>query len=137
MIEFRIENELITQIELEEFEQKLNGLKLPDDYKQHMLQYNGGGTIEDYIYGDMEDIHFFGFLPIKHEDHNMESSLIARTDVLPESDIYIGDIRGGSLCMSLGKDHGAIYAFFSDGERIDLAASFTEFIVGLQLLDEE
>lgn len=31
----------------------------------------------------------------------------------------------------LGENHGAIYAFYPDGERVDLASSFTEFINGL------
>lgn len=41
MIDFRIENELITEEELNEFEQEI-GLTLPEDYRVHMLKYNGG-----------------------------------------------------------------------------------------------
>ncbi len=33
--------------------------------------------------------------------------------------------------MSLGENNGSIYVLYSDGERIDLASSFTEFINGL------
>ncbi|GGG23214.1 hypothetical protein GCM10011344_24940 [Dokdonia pacifica] len=134
MIQFEIENELITQEELEEFEQQLDGLKLPEDYKAHMLKYNGGITIEDYICGDNENIKFMYFLPIKYGSDTMENSLIAREDVLPINDIYIGAVRGGELCMSLGENNGSIYVFYSDGERIDLASSFTEFINGLSLM---
>lgn len=89
MIEFRIRNELITQEELEEFEQKLDGLKFPEDYKAHMLEYNGGGTIEDYAFDSNEDFEFASFNPIKYGSNTMESSLIAKEDVLPKSDIYI------------------------------------------------
>lgn len=137
MIKFKTEEELITEIELEEFEQKLNGLKLPEDYKQHMLKYNGSWTEERYSFkGDGEHV-FSSFHPIKYGSSTMENGLIAREDVLPESDIYIGYTVTGLLCMSLGKNHGAIYAFFSDGERIDLASSFTEFVEGLVLSEED
>lgn len=136
-MEFEIENELITIVELGEFEQKLDGLELPLDYKQHMLKYNGGTTIESYTYNHKnESIDFYYFLPIKFGSDTMESSLVARENVLPKEDIYIGAILGGALCMSLGKNYGAIYAFYSDGERIDLASSFSEFVNGLTPLEE-
>ncbi len=89
MVEFRTRNELITQEELEAFEQKLDGWKLPEDYKEHMLKYNGGGTIEDYEWNTDENIQFSNFRPIKYGSMTMESGLIAREDVLPENDIYI------------------------------------------------
>ncbi|WP_262509585.1 hypothetical protein [Tenacibaculum jejuense] len=40
--------------------------------------------------------------------------------------------------MSLTKkgDNGSIYAFFPDGNRLDLASSFTEFIKGLIKSDD-
>ncbi len=118
-MEFVIKNELITVIELQEFEQKLGGFKLPKDYIEHMLKYNGGGVYDDYVWNEDSSIEFLYFYPIKFENNNMESALISREDVLPESDIYIGAIRGGSLCMSLGENYGAIYVFYSDGERVD------------------
>jgi len=61
----------------------------------------------------------------------MESGLIAKEDVLPQSDIYIGYTLTGPICMSLGENYGAIYVLYSDGERVDLASSFTEFVNGL------
>lgn len=133
MIEFEIENELITQKEIEDFERKLNGLKLPNDYKEHMLKYNGGGTLEFYEWHKDDDVQFLYFLPMKFEDNNMENALIAKENVLPKTDIFIGAIRGGKLCMSLTKKggKGVIYAFFPDGERLDLANTFLEFINGL------
>ena len=134
MVEFRTRNELITQEELETFEEQLDGLKLPEDYKAHMLKYNGGGTIEDYEWNTDENIQFSNFRPIKYGSMTMELGLIARENVLPENDIYIGRITGGSICMSLGENNGSIYVLYSDGERIDLASSFTEFINGLNLM---
>lgn len=136
MIQFEIENELISSTELQEFETKLNGLKLPEDYKKHMLKYNGGITVENYVWNKDENIIFMYFSPIKYGDWTMEERYsVDRIDVLPKNDIYIGEIRGGSLCMSLGENHGAIYAFYSDGERVHLASSFTEFINGLVAKD--
>ena len=116
----------------------MNGLKLTEDYKKHMLQYNGGETIGDYIFDSDDNIEFASFHPIKYGSSTMESGLISKTDVLPENDVYIGyALAGGYLCMSLGEKHGAIYVFYSDGERIDLASSFTEFINGLVPFDED
>ncbi|WP_095074913.1 SMI1/KNR4 family protein [Tenacibaculum jejuense] len=88
MIEFEIENELITEEELNNFEIKLNGLKLPDDYRNHMLKYNGGGTLEFYEWYLDDDIKFSYFLPIKFEDDNMENALVAKENILPKTDIY-------------------------------------------------
>lgn len=133
MMNFEIENELITFEELNTFEQKLSGFKLPQDYKEHMLKYNGGGVDETYVWYNDPDIEFLYFYPIKFEDENMESALIDREGVLPESDIYFGAIRGGALCMTLTGNTGLIYVLYSDGERIDLASSFTEFVKGLIL----
>lgn len=38
--------------------------------------------------------------------------------------------------MSLGENDGSVYVFYSDGERVDLASSFTEFINGLTPMEE-
>jgi hypothetical protein len=138
MIQFEIENELITDKEINDFEKKLKGFKLPDDYKGHMLKYNGGVTLEFYEWYKDDEVQFLYFLPLKFEDNNMENALISKEGILPESDIFIGSIRGGKLCMSLARngDKGSVYAFFSDGEKLDLANSFTEFVNGLVLSEE-
>ncbi|MGB0881097.1 MAG: SMI1/KNR4 family protein [Polaribacter sp.] len=140
-VKFEREEKKISPKELEAFEELLikKDLKLPEDYKKHMLKYNGGSPDDSCEWHLDSRVEFFDFTSIKYGDYTMEEKfLISRRDVLPESDIYIGDILGGHLCMSLSKEnHGAIYAFFPDGERIDICNSFTEFVNGLVYSDEE
>ncbi|WP_196885408.1 SMI1/KNR4 family protein [Aureivirga sp. CE67] len=145
MINFYRTKELITSDDLKEFEQKLNGLRLPEDFKQFMLIYNGGSTRELYSikiddHEDEDDIPFDGIDPLRDNTQyglSLEDSLENRVGVLPETDIYIGSVLGGSLCMSLGAKHGSIYAFYADEERIDIASSFTEFLDRLFLSKDQ
>ena len=126
---------------MEAFEDLLikENLSLPEDYKKHMLKYNGGSTDDPCEWHLDSRVEFFEFTPIKYGDYTMEKSfLISRRGVLPKKDIYIGRILGGNLCMSLSEEnHGSIYVFYSDGERIDICNSFTEFVNGLVYSDEE
>ncbi|RBW59439.1 hypothetical protein DS884_06785 [Tenacibaculum sp. E3R01] len=132
-MEFIPADKLINKDELIEFEYGLNGLKLPDDYKKHMLRYNGGETDEIYLWKLNEEIEFHDLNPIKYGYGTMEERFkIDRVEVLPESDIFIGVIRGGDICISLTEagSYGSVYIIYSDGKRINLASSFTELLNG-------
>ncbi len=60
MIKFLKKNELISPEELEVFEGKLEGLHLPEDYKQHMLFIKGGNIMKLALpsRNNMIDDHF-------------------------------------------------------------------------------
>lgn len=113
MIDFEIENKLITPEELSEFEKEI-GLPLPQDYKDHMLKYNGGSPLSYYIYfGEPDDgIRLAGFKSIKYG-----TSLVGKQDYLPKNYLSIGYIETGYLAMSLDeKDYGNIFVYYSEAE---------------------
>ena len=128
MIDFEIENKLITQEELNEFEIEIE-LSLPRDYKAHMLRYNGGSPLSCYLYfGEPDDgILLFGFKSIKYG-----TPLVEKQDYLPEKHLSIGYTQTGYLSMSLDeKDYGSIFVYYSDEDPKEIAFSFTEFLEGL------
>lgn len=122
-------NPPITLSDLQEFETS-TGLFLPEDYKAHLLQYNGAKVESIYVYFGVPDdgINFFYFYPLKHGS-SMQVEIV---DYLPEKHITIGRTQGGSLAMSLDDEHyGNIYVYYSEGELTFLASSFTAFVSGL------
>lgn len=133
---FTAENPPITLNDIQEFE-TAKRLILPEDYKAHMLQYNGATveSIEVYFGVPDDDINFSYFHPLKYGD----SILVDTRDYLPEKHITIGCTSTGYLAMSLAEDsYGSIYAYYSEAELTWLAGSFTAFISGLtDYADEE
>ncbi len=128
MIDFEIENRLITTDELHEFEIK-TGVSLPKDYKEHLLKYNGGSPMSYYLYfGDPDDgILLSGFKSIKYG-----TSPVEQKDYLPPKYLSIGYTETGYLAMSLDeKEYGNIFVYYSEAELTLLASSFTEFLEGL------
>ncbi|MEJ5102685.1 SMI1/KNR4 family protein [Chryseobacterium sp. MYb328] len=128
MIDFEIENKLITSDELHEFEIK-TGISLPQDYKKHMLKYNGGSPLSyDLYFGEPDDgILLSGFKSIKYG-----TSLVEQKDYLPPKYLSIGYTETGYLAMSLDeKEYGNIFIYYSEAELTLLAPSFTEFLEGL------
>lgn len=126
---FTSENPAISAEELKEFETTI-GLVLPEDYKAHMLTYNGGAFVSIYLFFGLPDdgINLLGFYPIKHGD----TLLVERRDYLPEKHLAIGRTGTGYLAMSLDEiSYGNIYVHYSEVELEFLAASFTDFIDGL------
>ncbi|BAP32479.1 uncharacterized protein CHSO_3442 [Chryseobacterium sp. StRB126] len=128
MIDFEIENKLITSDELHEFEVK-TGISLPQDYKEHMLKYNGGSPLSyDLYFGEPDEgILLSGFKSIKYG-----TSLVEQKDYLPPKYLSIGYTETGYLAMSLDeKEYGNIFIYYSEAELALLAPSFTEFLEGL------
>ncbi|CAL2080603.1 SMI1/KNR4 family protein [Tenacibaculum sp. 190524A05c] len=130
---FKIDEKTITIEEFNQFEALLEGLKFPDDYKSHMLTYNGGYPEGDYVcFKHPEKVIKVDYLhPIKYGDSAMEYYLMMR-NVLPSNQIEIGSIRGGSICISLNQsDYGSISIYYEDVILEKIANSFTDFINGL------
>jgi hypothetical protein len=128
MIDFRIDNERITEEELNEFEQEIGGT-LPEDYRAHMLKYNGGVPSSYYLYfGEPDDdILLSRFKSIKYG-----TPLVEKQDYLPEDYLSIGYTQTGYLAMSLDKnEYGSIFVYYSEAELTKIASSFTEFLEGL------
>lgn len=140
MIKYKSKSQNIT---LEEFQQleKNYSIKFPQDYKDHMLKYNGINPLEDYYFlpDTWEDaINFFYILPIKYGSYIFEEgNLIGSLEDYPEMQLMIGVTRTGNLSMSLKKEeYGSIYVYYSDGEMHKLTNSFTEFLEGLETCED-
>jgi len=53
-MEFYIQNQLVTEQEIQDFEREYN-LTLPNDYKAHLLKYNGGVVTNSNLYFEEYD----------------------------------------------------------------------------------
>ncbi|WP_227871732.1 SMI1/KNR4 family protein [Flavobacterium kingsejongi] len=118
----------MTPEELNKFELEIE-LSLPEDYKAHMLKYNGGTPLSYYFYfGEPEDgIRLSYFFSIEYG-----ALLVEKQDYLPKMHISIGKTETGYLSMSLDEENfGAIYVYYSEVELELIATSFTEFLNGL------
>ena len=144
MIENKYEFGVLREIEISDFE-KVNNIKLPSDYKDFLLEFNGGkpkpnehehsGYVVTYILG-MHNGNYYASL-YKHID--MFKSR------LPFSSFPIAtDPFGNLFIMSLHPEgHGHIYFWehegepeYQDGHFVEnctfVAYSFTEFIKNLK-----
>ena len=131
--EMAIIAQAITLQELNDF-QTLIGLPLPEDYRQHMLTYNGG------IVNELNNAHISNpeggggiskFYPIKYGGHTMEKSYQNTNDILPNGYLAIGTAKGGGeIIISLNNDttYGHTKHWYPDGTIYDLSPSFTQLI---------
>jgi hypothetical protein len=130
-LNFEMDSDLqaITVEELNTFETFI-GKKLPQDYRQHMLTYNGGileQDVEHKNYSDSGGISYFH--PIKYGYYTMEELFDDLSEVLPNGYITIGKTdSGGQIIISLNNDsnYGKIEEWFADGEIRHLSPSFTQ-----------
>ncbi|CAM1343796.1 SMI1/KNR4 family protein [Tenacibaculum amylolyticum] len=134
-ITFEPNDNAITSEELNEFENSLGGLILPEDYKEHMLIYNGGDVEQyDIVHKDyygLGDGGISDFLPIKYGNYTIEKVNIALSDRLPVGYLVIGYTSGGGdIIMSLNNDdtYGNTKVRYTEGEIIELSPSFTELL---------
>jgi hypothetical protein len=115
----------------------LQDKRLPEDYREHMKQYNGGLKAED---GDLYYTNYEspeGELILKTLFHltgpgPSVEKMSKLNDNFPNL-ITIGSFYGGVIMMSLqGGSYGKIYMRFSYTEPEKVADTFTEFLDGLE-----
>ncbi|WP_052732435.1 SMI1/KNR4 family protein [Hymenobacter terrenus] len=92
------------------------GFTLPDDYKAHVLRYNGGfparsSFMEVAPDGDQVERGINSFYAVRHGENTLESSLKSLYDQLhPDLVPFADDGGGDQFCLSVGpKDYGSIY----------------------------
>ena len=122
----------ITLEELNTFETFI-GMKLPEDYRQHMLTYNGGVVVEDNIEHKNHKKGGRGissFHPIKYGYYIMEEVFEDLNGIIPEGYLAIGKSdNGGIILISLNKDsYGKTILMYSDGDIENLSDSFTQLL---------
>lgn len=154
MIEF---TETEASIKLSDIEviEKLVGLELPQQYKEHLLNYNGGQCFPNVFSfreeGNLTDSCIDWFLAIYDGEYDNLKKYIeiykSDTKRMPTQLLPIAHDPGGNLiCISAGKnDYGYIY-FWDHEKEVDykdssdenyanlylIAHSFEEFLGGLK-----
>lgn len=125
--------QLITTTEFNVFE-SLVGYSLPEDYRQHMLTYNGG------IVNQLNNAHISNpesgggiaqFYPIKYGDYTVEEVNSTLNDVIPSGFLIIGHTRGGGkiiISLNSGSTYGNTKEWYPDGSINDLSPSFTQLL---------
>lgn len=144
---------------IKEFEKKIN-VKLPDDYKQHLLK-NNGGRCEPSHFDFIENGKpsgsgiewFFALGDHKYNNLRRTCEIYKIEDKrMPDKMVPIADDGlGNSVCISCSeKDYGYVY-FWDHENEVDylvaddndysnlylIAKSFTEFINGLKTIEIE
>lgn len=117
----------ITTEELEKFEVEY-GYKLPQKYKDLMLEYNGGHP-ERCCFNESRVY----FPPIKHGAVTMEELLdVTDHEFLPSG--YFPFASGGesNFCFDTRKTESRIYRIDEDGEIEEVCLSFEDFINTLE-----
>lgn len=130
----------ITETDLDFFQNSIVNQVLPNDYRQHMLTYNGG-DVNETIYninfpeggGIISDLY-----PIKYGKQTIESVNNNIKHALPQGYLSIGmNTGGGQIIMSLNdENYGFIKEWYADGSMVDLSSSFTELLNSMKIDDE-
>lgn len=137
--EFEADNN-ISEDDIIDFEQK-KGITLPQDYRLHMLKWNGGGVDQFLKYKD-EDGFNFGLMylyALKNDDTTVISVNNMQEDLLPEGYLIIGRVRGGGdliMCVNQGVNFGEIKVMEETLDTYYMASSLTQFFES-QIVDEE
>ncbi|WP_439480133.1 SMI1/KNR4 family protein [Chryseobacterium aquaticum] len=133
MNQFILTKQSITEAELSLFEQGIN-LSLPESYKKHILQYNGGCPEEKDCFKGARVAHFYS---IKYGQGNIEKVMNDFINLLPEKFLaFAYDGGGNPFCFDLsnGNNYGKVYYCPMDMGDVKpefLANSFKEFMDGL------
>ena len=125
-MKFEHNEQKLTQQELSDFKKEFK-IKLPDSYKEVILEYNGGSPEKQYF-----EAGRVMFLSIKYGEDTINDVIKLISDVLPKYFFPFADYNEGMLCISLDKDeYGKIYWFEENGEVQLMADSFDKFMDGL------
>ncbi|QTD39187.1 SMI1/KNR4 family protein [Polaribacter batillariae] len=142
IIDFEFEaNQPLTSADIEAFEGRI-GKILPEDYKQHMLKWNGGRVrqlnLEHKNHPDDGDMSLSYFYAIDYDVTTIESLMGYLGDAMPKDFILIGSTNAAKVIMSLkDNDYGEISVMFSDGYIIDMSPSFSQFLEDYSEVDDD
>ncbi len=142
----------LSKEEIKEVEQLLQ-INLPEEFKNHYLQYNGGIPENEHFYMEEYDTFLWlnNFLSLKHENENVKDWTVEKCylnyvnkKIIPREYVpFATDLGGNLICVNI-KDK-AIYIIYMDSgnpkEDADsfrkLAESFDCFINNLEEEEEE
>ncbi|MFK8281917.1 SMI1/KNR4 family protein [Capnocytophaga cynodegmi] len=134
-MEFSQTEQKLTSADMDDFERKI-GLKLPQDFKEHYLKFNGGYPSFEYVKGlrniftiNSFDSIKYGALPIEKLIDDFRESGVDFNNKIP----FANDNGDNIFLISLDdSDYGKIYIieaeFLEDKNYILVSESFTDFL---------
>ncbi|AEK24326.1 MULTISPECIES: SMI1/KNR4 family protein [Capnocytophaga] len=134
-MEFSQTEQKLTLADMDDFERKI-GLKLPQDFKEHYLKFNGGYPSFEYVKGlrniftiNSFDSIKYGALPIEKLIDDFRESGVDFNNKIP----FANDNGDNIFLISLDdSDYGKIYIieaeFLEDKNYILVSESFTDFL---------
>ncbi|GIM50344.1 SMI1/KNR4 family protein [Capnocytophaga stomatis] len=134
-MEFSQTEQKLTSADMDDFERKI-GLKLPQDFKEHYLKFNGGYPSFEYVKGLRNiftingfDSIKYGALPIEKLIDDFRESGVDFNNKIP----FANDNGDNIFLISLDdSDYGKIYIieaeFLEDKNYILVSESFTDFL---------
>ncbi|MFJ1354432.1 SMI1/KNR4 family protein [Capnocytophaga canimorsus] len=134
-MEFSQTEQKLTSADMDDFERKI-GLKLPQDFKEHYLKFNGGYPSFEYVKGLRNiftingfDSIKYGALPIEKLIDDFQESGVDFNNKIP----FANDNGDNIFLISLDdSDYGKIYIieaeFLEDKNYILVSESFTDFL---------
>ncbi|MFJ1431821.1 SMI1/KNR4 family protein [Capnocytophaga canimorsus] len=134
-MEFSQTEQKLTSADIDDFERKI-GLKLPQDFKEHYLKFNGGYPSFEYVKGLRNiftingfDSIKYGALPIEKLIDDFRESGVDFNNKIP----FANDNGDNIFLISLDdSDYGKIYIieaeFLEDKNYILVSESFTDFL---------
>ncbi|GET46465.1 SMI1/KNR4 family protein [Capnocytophaga felis] len=134
-MEFLQTEQKLTLADIDNFEMKI-GLKLPQDFKEHYLKFNGGYPSFEYVKGvrnvftiNSFDSIKYGILPIEKLIDDFKESGVDFNNKIP----FANDNGDNIFLISLDdSDYGKVYIieseFLEDKNFILVSESFTDFM---------
>ena len=130
------------------------GRKFPKDYRDFLLQYNGGSVVPncfDFLNGQPGSlVHFFMKINSKDIYNDLLSNIRTFNQRIPTSFISIaGDPFGNQVCIAIsGPEYGKIYFWDHENEADDgepatmdnmtlITQNFSDFLNSLHLPPEK
>lgn len=122
-MEIQGNNEVLTETRLQDFE-RINGLQLPQQYREFLLKYNGGYPRPYYFNISKEQgigmINIFYGIGEMYD--NLDKKIDIFDDILDAGFIPIADDSGGNqICLGLSeKYYGNVYFWIHDEDPEDM-----------------
>ncbi|QOS80377.1 SMI1/KNR4 family protein [Paenibacillus sp. JNUCC31] len=122
-MEIQGSNEVLTESRLQDFE-RINGVQLPQQYREFLLKYNGGYPKPYYFTISKEQgigmVNIFYGIGEMYD--NLDKKVDIFDDILDAGFIPIADDSGGNqICLGLTEKHfGDVYFWIHDEDPEDL-----------------
>lgn len=149
-IEFRKTEQPLSLSDINEFEKLIKG-KLPEDFKNHYLKYNGGYPNANWSEGLELNIPFEFFLSIKYGENTIEKELLTLNNIGLDYEQKIifatKDIRFNFYIDISQENYGKIFVrkpkYVKESKSYDIilgyweyhCENFTQFLNGLNQIN--